>query len=449
MNKKTYHIKGMHCHSCEIMIEDHVSKIAGVQKVAVNYRNGRLDVHYDARKPADHQIEQAVRNAGYEFGVDAKKPFFARNPFVYVEFLYALGAFIVLFTILKFMGVLDFNLGFSATPGYLVVLLIGLTAGVSTCMALIGGLVLGIATRHAELHPEATASQKFRPHLFFNVGRILSYALLGGMIGLLGSAFRLSSPVLGVLIIAVGIVMLLLGLKLTELFPRLSSGGLMLPKRLSRLLGLGSEVKEYSHKGAFITGALTFFLPCGFTQAMQLYAISTGSFGKGALIMALFALGTMPGLLGIGGLTSIARGSFARYFFKFASIVIIVLGVSNIANGYNLTGITLGGFDQQNQAQAQDGADQLEDGKQIVRITQSASGYSPRQVTVKKGIPVKLLVNATNLYSCSASLVIPKYRIATSFKEGLNEIEFTPTEVGPVKFSCSMGMYTGVINVIN
>ena len=89
------------------------------------------------------------------------------------------------------------------------------------------------------------------------------------------------------------------------------------------------------------------------------------------------------------------------------------------------------------------------DGKRIVNITQSGSGYSPNQITVQKDVPVKLLVNGTNQYVCTSIMVIPKFKVWTRLAEGINEIEFTPTESGPVKFSCAMGMYTGVINVIN
>ena len=181
---------------------------------------------------------------------------------------------------------------------------------------------------------------------------------------------------------------------------------------------------------------------------MQVYAISTGSFTQGALIMFLFALGTMPGLLGIGGLTSAVKGWFARYFFKFVALVLLILAVWNISNGYNLTGITFAGS-VQNNAKEQKLSGQIINGEQVVEITQSGSGYSPRNVTVKKDVPIKLLVNATNLYVCTSTFVIPKFQILSQLKEGINEIKFTPTETGPIKFSCAMGMYTGIINVIN
>lgn len=436
----------MHCRSCEIMIEDQiVSKINGVEKVDVNYHKGLVKIYYNQQTISDDQIKKAVKDAGYSVGIDSKRSFLAKDSMVYIELFFAGGVLLLVYFLMKIFGISNLNYGFDSSPGLMVVVFIGLTAGISTCMALVGGIILGISARHADLHPEATPVQKFRPHLFFNAGRILSYILLGGVIGLAGSAFRFSSPVLGSLIILVGIVMLFLGLKLIEVFPRLD-GGLALPKSISRLFGINRETKEYSHQGSFLSGVLTFFLPCGFTQAMQLYAVSTGSFIQGSLIMGLFALGTMPGLLGIGVMTSVVKGWFRGYFFKFAGLVVIVLGLLNISFGYNLTGITFGSTNIPKEEKI---SGIFEDGKQVIRITQSGSGYSPSNITVKKDTPVKLLIDATNLYVCTASFVIPKYNIFISLKDGINEIEFIPTSAGPVKFSCSMGMYTGVINVIN
>src|SRR3989338_3932708 len=190
IKKENYYISGMHCRSCEIVVEDNVSKISGVKKVNVDYKKGIAEVYYE-HKPPSSEIEKAVRNAGYALGINKKRPFLSSDPMTYIELLFAGGALVIVLMWLKIFGVLDWNLQFSSTPSLFFVVLIGLTAGISTCMALICGLVLGISSRHAELHPEATPSQKFKPHLFFNLGRLVSYAVLGGAIGLAGSVFRL------------------------------------------------------------------------------------------------------------------------------------------------------------------------------------------------------------------------------------------------------------------
>ena len=162
--------------------------------------------------------------------------------------------------------------------------------------------------------------------------------------------------------------------------------------------------------------------------------------------MGIFALGTMPGLIGVGGVTSFVKGWFARYFFKFAGLVVIVLGILNISNGYNLTGITLA---KNNSVQKETRLDsRIENGVQIVEMTQ-AVGYSPNRLIIKKDIPVKWLINSTNPYTCSSYLVVPSLGISKALQEGNNVIEFTPTKTGTIKFTCSMGMYSGYFNVIN
>ncbi len=307
--------------------------------------------------------------------------------------------------------------------------------------------MLGISARHSERHPEATPGQKFHPHIFFNLGRIVSFFILGGFIGLLGSAFQVSGLGLGILTIVVGIVMILLGAQLIGIFPKLKNG-LTLPKEVGKLLGLRNNSKEYSDKNSAIAGVLTFFLPCGFTQAMQLYAISTGDFKAGALAMGVFAIGTMPGLLGVGGLTSVIKGTFARRFFKFAGLLVMVLAVININNGYNLTGWKINLTDYGKTVNLNDPNVQIENGVQIMRMTQTASGYSSSNFTIRSGIPTKWIIEAKDPNACSGAVVSTKLGIRKILDLGKNEISFIPQEPGEVKFSCLMGMFRGRITVV-
>ncbi len=429
----------MHCKSCEILVEENIKEIPGVQSVFVSLKHASATINYKGNTPTEEQLITAVQNAGYEVGTQENIPWFSRDASDYFR-LASAGAFLlVLYFIAKNLGLFSIDVG-SGNGGVWVALLVGLVAGFSSCMALIGGLVLGISARHSELHPEATPVQKFRPHLFFNAGRIGGYIVFGGIIGLLGSAFQLSGTVLGIITILVGIVMIFLGLKLIEIFPALKYKTLSLPKSLSRLLGIKKETKEYSHKNATVAGALTFFLPCGFTQAMQLYAISTGSFTEGALIMGLFALGTAPGLLGVGGLSSIFKGQKARTFFMTAGLAVIVLGVFNISNASRLISLPT--------SNTVTGSEKVDAEYQEVRMSQGNAGYTPSQFTVELGKPVRWIITSESRFSCASSLVMPEYNIRKSLKLGENIIEFTPTKTGKIQFSCSMGMYRGVFNVI-
>lgn len=447
MIKTIIPIKGMHCRSCEILITEKLQEIKNIDKANVHFKKKTAEIY--SKTPLDTElVADAIREAGYEVGEENPKAWFSKNASDYANLGIAFLIIAVLFYIGSGLGLFNISIGNSSPSSLIVVLLIGLTAGVSTCMALVGGLVLGISARHSEEHPEATAFQKFRPHLYFNLGRIASYFVLGGLIGMLGKVFQFSGPTLGVLTIIVGVVMFILGLKLIDIFPRLSSTSLSLPASIARFLGIRKHhEKEYSHVNSMIVGGLTFFLPCGFTQAMQLYAMSTGNFLSGALIMATFAIGTTPGLLSIGGLTSVIKGSFAKLFFKFAGLIVILLSIFNISNGYNLTGWTFG-FNPDTPAFGQDSNVTIENGIQIVKMTQSYDGYTPNQFVVKKNLPVKWIIESENVNSCASVIVVPKLGITKNLELGENVIEFTPTDIGTVKFSCTMGMYTGVFSVV-
>ncbi len=446
MDKITLKIAGMHCRSCELLTEEELAKVPGVKKVKTHFRSGTAEVFYEHEKPNEAVLGAAVRNAGYALG-NGVRPWIVSDMAVWVEMLFALGIILVLFLFAKAFGLFGITLGstqqLSSIP---FVLMLGVVAGFSTCMAIVGGMVLAIAARYSERHPEASVRQKFLPNVYFNLGRVGGFALLGGLLGWLGSTFQLSSLSVGVLTVFVSIIMFLIGVQLLELFPRFSAWKLMLPKWIARILGIQAHAKkEYSHSRAMALGAATFFLPCGFTQAVQLYVVTAGSPMIGALSMGAFALGTAPGLLGIGGLAAAVRGSFRSFFFKTAGIVVIALGIFNFQNGITL--VALGPDQQTVKNGAMDG--EIIGDRQVIRITQKADGYFPNRLTVKKGQPVRLVIDSENSYTCASSFTMPKMGIRKILKPGENVFEFVPEQSGPIPFSCTMGMFRGTIDVVD
>ena len=323
----------------------------------------------------------------------------------------------------------------------------------SSVQDMLNGLVLGAATRYAQNHPNATNKERFTPHLWFTAGRIVSYTIFGGIIGGIGSFFQFSGFGLGLLTLAVALVMLTLGTQLTGLFPRLEGLKMSLPKGIARLFGINNQKEsEYSHKNSFVLGASTFFLPCGFTQAMQLYAMSTGNVFSGAMIMGVFAIGTAPGLLGIGGLTSVVRGVFAQKFFKFAGVAVMGLSLFNINNALNLIGwnpVNGLGLGSAVLAAATENIGVRKGDTQIVRMTQDARGYSPNSFTIEKGVPVKWIINSTDVNTCASSIVSSQIGVRINLHPGENTVEFTPKTSGTISFSCMMGMYRGSFTVVD
>ncbi|NTU46961.1 hypothetical protein HGA88_05030 [Candidatus Roizmanbacteria bacterium] len=451
MQKKIVHIKGMHCKACEILVSDELLAIPQVQEVTVDQSTGTAEL-FCTSSVNQTSIKKAVQNAGYSLGTEEVKPWFVTTIRSYGEI--ALMGCILLVGYLLFqksnVGTF-FSVGSNNFASIPVVFLIGLTAGVSTCAALVGGLVLGASAKYSKQHPEASTVQKFVPHLFFNLGRVLSFVVFGAVVGLIGSAFQITLGVTGFLSILVGLVMLVLGAQLTQLFPRLSTISISLPSSVSRLVGLRNQsAKQYSHQNAFLLGALTFFLPCGFTQMVQLYAISTGNPVQAAVTMGTFALGTTPGLLGIAGFTSFVKGSFATTFFKFSGVVVVFLAIFNISNGINLTGLKQGFMVSSRTQNSTQGAEHKN--AQILKTTfTNAKDIQPNTFTVHVGQPVRMEVDVRDEGSgCMGSFTIPGLsKQVDMLQKGKTLVyEFTPSKKGTYDITCAMGVPRGSISVL-
>ncbi len=449
INKIKVPIKGLHCSSCEILTEDKLSKISGVKKVKVSHLTGEAVIEYDGEAPDMGQINRGITSLGYEVGEDSKL-WLTRDHETQYYFLVSLALILGLYWLANLFGLNNISWqGSGNNFSWLMVVVVGLTAGFSTCMAIVGGMVLAIGANYAKAHPNLSFKRKLIPSLTFMAGRVVGYFLLGGVLGMLGQKFKISATVNGLITLLVGVVLLFLGLKLIKLFPRLSSWQLTLPKALARSLGINKERDTYSHWGSAVLGALTFFTPCGFTQAMQLYALSSGSWLAGATIMGLFALGTAPGILSLGTLASAIKGKISNFLFILVGMGLIFFSMFNIANGYKL--LSLSGSwswpSKTSNSVSLEGVE-MKDGQQIIRMTQSSRGYTPNKFKLIKDVPVKWIITSTSPNSCSSSLIVPKFNIEKQLASGENIIEFTPKVLGKVGFSCSMGMYTGSFEVV-
>ncbi len=460
---KTVPIKGMHCASCELMIADELELLEGVTSATASLKTKSATIT-SVRQLPNNDIAEAVRSAGYEVGIgNGKRPLITSNPRIWKDFFVGASVVVGLFVIFRVFGLDTFFASTTSAGGSngTMALIVGVTAGFSTCMALIGGLVLSVASKYAEHHPTETPAQKFMPHLYFNIGRIFSFIVFGAIIGAIGSAFALKGTLLGFLTIIVGAVMLVLGLQLTELFPRITKG-LTLPSGLAKKLGLSERKnQEYSHKNAFLMGAGTFFLPCGFTQAMQLLAVSTGSPVQAAIIMGAFALGTAPGLLSLGGLTSVVKGAFAQRFFRVVGVVVVAMAMLNFANGFNLAGIKLSLDNVLPKSSPQSAvvddtsngasAATATDGSTVLNTTyRYSTDITPSTFTTKVGQKTTLVVDVKdNGAGCMSTIMIiglddtPQY-----LRKGKKlELTFTPTKAGNYTIACAMGIPRGTVTV--
>jgi sulfite exporter TauE/SafE len=234
--------------------------------------------------------------------------------------------FLSLFFLLQKSGVLNIGIGGQINP--LTSFIVGLIASVSSCLAVVGGLVLSLSAKLSQDDTEDT-----KTFILFHLGRLVSFALLGGLLGALGGVIGISFTFSAILGLLASVIMVLLGLNLLGIFEK---NKIVLPS------GLFNFLRKVEHKTLtpILVGFSTFFLPCGFTQSMQFSALSSGSFVSGFLIMTFFALGTLPVLLFISfGSASLGSSKYAPLFFKSAGVVVLGLGLFAILAGLAGLGI--------------------------------------------------------------------------------------------------------------
>ncbi len=281
-----------------------------------------------------------------------------------------------------------------SSGGLALVLVLGLTAGVSTCMALVGGLVLAVSASHAARLADTGGATTFvlrmRPHVAFGAGRIVGFGLLGALLGALGAGVSLPGQVTGTLLMGVAALMLLLGLRLAGVSPRLAAWTVTLPGGLGRMLGVDpAGAGSYSDVRAAALGACTFFLPCGFTQAVQLYALSTASPVSSGLIMATFSIGTTPGLLVLAGVPEVATGARRDTVLRVVGVVVVAFALLNASAGRSVLGIDVGVGRAAASSLTVSSHVTVSGGVQTVRMTQTPDGYTPADTVVYAGMPIR------------------------------------------------------------
>ncbi|MBI5457858.1 sulfite exporter TauE/SafE family protein [Candidatus Kaiserbacteria bacterium] len=328
----TFHVSGMHCNACILMTESELTGIPHVTNAKSSLATHSVEVtgSFGDKTPEiiAEELTKVLRPHGYSLSTER-----IRKNAGWGDFAYALPialVFIVGFAILQKAGLANLITGPSVSYG--TAFIIGLIASVSSCLAIVGGLVLSLSASSAK------EGGTWRTQALFHVGRLGGFFVLGGVIGLIGSSFHLGLTLNIVLGIVVAVVMFILGVNLLDVFHFTKRLQIAMPSFLSRHVVRGSKHDHYL--APLFVGIGTFVLPCGFTQSMQLYALSTGDFMHGALTMFVFALGTFPvlALLSFGSL-NIAHKPWKGIFFKTAGIIVIALALFNLANALATAGI--------------------------------------------------------------------------------------------------------------
>src|SRR5258708_38767151 len=212
--------RGMHCANCEVLIERRFRKIAGVRQVRTDHVTGKAEIVYYGDLDIK-TLQSALADDGYAVSLSQGQSDWASDSKNtnrdYVEMGAVFLVLVGLYVVLSELDVLPERLAVPNTISYGLAFVIGVVASMSTCIAVTGGLLVAIAAKYNAVSGQVTGAQKFRPHLYFNAGRIVSYTILGGVTGALGSVLTLSPDANGLLIIFASVVMIVLGLQMLKL----------------------------------------------------------------------------------------------------------------------------------------------------------------------------------------------------------------------------------------
>jgi len=323
--KKAIHVKGMHCISCELILEKWLKKISWADLIMVNHKKWILEIDYKTTSDYNKVVNLIEKN-----GFKVVEKWEKKSNNTQSEFLWNIIAILVV--VILFMTTKIFDL-YSYLPdtssmSYSSAFLVWIIASVSTCLAITGWIIIGFSRYIDSTH---WTYGHIKVQLWFQIWRILWFFLLGWILWMIWEAFSLSFSLSGIITFIVWFLLLYMGLNILKIVPSVTKFWVHMPKSFASKIE-----KLWQPKYAPIVWALTFFLPCWFTQTMQLLAISTWWFWSGWLVMMIFALWTAPVLFSVWLGSSYFKEKKFTSLNKIIWAIVIFFWIFTISNAYNL-----------------------------------------------------------------------------------------------------------------
>src|SRR3989339_553225 len=436
-------IGGLHCRSCKSLSETEVAALAGIKHIDVDFPTGLCRIEFDDSKISRTDIEKTITGLNYTIIGDKSNAETRSKKIIHRLLLpLALAAAITVYLLFRAAGGFEILSRLNEeSVSYPLILLIGFLASFH-CIGMCGGLVTAFSAGMAAKNPGKKTGFS-RLHLEYNLGRLVSYTAIGGILGGVGSFLGINPATSGAIMLLAGFFMVLMALSLFSGFRWLEKINFHPPQFIARWLY--SQKHASNPKSPLIIGLLTGFMPCGPLQAMQLYALGTGDTMKGALSMGLYALGTIPLMFGFGAFVSSLSAKYIGKVMKISAVIVFALGLVMVNRGLTNFGY---GFKSLLPSSIQSQAERHAAGDtalyQTINMNLTYSGYSPNVLYIKPGIPVRWVIEVVQTTHCTEAIMIEPLGIKRKLAPGTNIIEFIPPEgAKEIKFSCEMRMVWG------
>ena len=317
-------VSGMICRACEDAIADALLHTRGVISAQAHYWRGRVTITYDPDIVTEDALRQVLTNAGYPPGA------------------HGMGGVTVDGICLALVGVLYWGLpkllmlvqvpALAEHASLGLVFLVGLLTS-THCIGMCGGILLAQTT---DAHGVTGRSKRgLIASAAYNGGRVVSYTAVGTVCGALGAVITYTPNIKSMVFTVAGALVLLIGLRMAGILPGLRPSETELPGACS----LNARTRRRFAGQPLIIGLLTGVMPCGALSAMWLYAMSSGSAVRGALVVLVFSLGTVPLLFLFGALQSFLPRGWMKYIVKGSAVLVVTLGLSMLVKGIRLFGM--------------------------------------------------------------------------------------------------------------
>lgn len=442
--QKQYRIKisGMTCVQCQNKIQKELLKHPGIIEATVDFKKSSASLVYNQTMTDESRINQVIIDAGYE--IDNNKASSMDSVNRSIEVLISIG--LMYFVIQRFglLNLLSPNQLVTTSMNYGMLFIVGIFTSVH-CIAMCGGINLSqniqIDTNIGESESKGIFKKNvaLRPAFLYNFGRVASYTAVGFVVGGLGSVLDFSLTLQGVIKIFVGFLMIAMGMNLLDVFPFFRKFVPKMPEFIRKLKPTGKS-------SPLLVGLLNGLMPCGPLQAMQLYALSTGSPIKGAFAMLMFSLGTVPLMFVLSVTSAYMSKKFAQKAVAVGAMLVVVMGLSMFSQGIALSGLNSVSFAQSEPSETFAIDDTLS--PQLIESKLNTRSYP--EITVEAGKPVvwNIIAPEGTVNSCNNRFFIREYNLEVTLKTGINEVRFSPEQTGVYNYTCWMGMVSGTIRVV-
>lgn len=297
MKHTVIYIDGMTCINCQSRIWNVLKLRPEITGITVSYEYSRAEFDYDPKKIGMKEIVKMIEDLGYQ--VIPAEQFRRKQLRQAAAEIFAIA---LLFVILQRFGILNHLAPDSLAEtgmGYGMLFVIGLITSVH-CIAMCGGINLSQTLQKQEANAEEISRSMFRNTFSYNMGRVVSYTVIGGFLGAvgglagIGDSLQASTVFQGSLKLLAGIIMVVMGVNMLGIFPGLRKLRIHIPFPGGKSL--------WKKRTPFLVGLCNGFMPCGPLQSMEIVALASGSWVAGAFSMFCFSLGTVPLMLGFGSL---------------------------------------------------------------------------------------------------------------------------------------------------